>query len=308
MRRKQFLLLVLSLASLFGGLLYPPQAYAQAKTSAPLNFSHVFLIILENRSVENVIGNPALPQLNALAKKGALANNYHGVTHPSLPNYVALIAGQSFGTHSDNPSQTFDGPTLPDRLEAKKMTWKGYFQGLPKAGFKGATLGPDFVYAKKHNPFMLFPSIANTPVRATKTVPLSQLSADLKAGKAPDFAMIVPDLCNDLHGNPNCTDPAQLTKNADQFVSTWVKAIQKSSAWDNRAAIIITFDEAEGLDFRGGGGRIPFIALTKNGPQGFITEQSFNHYNLLKTLTDAWSLQPLGQTAEANNMNLLFVK
>ncbi|ABF43968.1 hypothetical protein Dgeo_2534 (plasmid) [Deinococcus geothermalis DSM 11300] len=81
-----------------------------------------------------------------------------------------------------------------------------------------------------------------------------------------------------------------------------------SSAWDDHAAIVITFDEAEGKDERGGGGRIPTIVLTKTGPHGLQSDRNFNHYSLLRTLTDAWNLKPLGESRNASPMNELFFK
>lgn len=277
---------------------------------APAPFSHVFVIVLENHSVEKVIDNPALPTLNRLAREGALATNNHGITHPSLPNYVALIAGSTFGSHSDDPRQTFSGPTLTDELEQAGLSWKGYFQSIPRAGYTGSSGGPFGVYAKRHNPFMLFPAIADNPKRAARSVPLTQLEQDLKMGQAPTFALIVPDNCHNLHRNLNCLNPARLAADADAFVGQWVKAIQNSSAWDDRAAIVITFDEAEGTDQRGCGERIPLIALTRSGPHGFQTDRNYNHYNLLRlrTLTDAWHLKPLGESRNTAPMNELFFR
>lgn len=274
----------------------------------PAPFSHIFVIVLENHSVENVIGNPRLPTLNRLAKEGALATNNHGVAHPSLPNYVALIAGSTFGSRSDNPNQTFSGPTLADELEKAGLTWKGYFQSMPQAGYTGSSGGPFGVYVKRHNPFMLFPAIADNPSRAARSVPLSQLAEDLKTGQVPNFALIVPDNCHNLHLNINCVSASRLAADADAFVGQWVKAIQSNSAWDDRAAIVITFDEAEGQDRRGGGGRIPAIVLTKTGPRGFQNNRSYNHYSLLRTLTDTWGLPPLGESRNAAPMNELFFK
>lgn len=298
---KRFLPFACLLGSLAAGM-------AQAQDPALPSFSHVFMFVLENSSSESILGNKHMPVLNRLAEEGAVALNDHGVTHPSLPNYVALIAGSYFGTHSDNASQQFHGTTLPDELEAAGLTWKGYFQSMPRAGFKGNFGGPLWVYVKRHNPFMLFPAIADHPQRAANSVPLPQLTADLSAGKAPNFALIVPDLCHDLHGSVNCFNKAALYARTDAFLGEWVGAIRASSAWDDRAAIVITFDESEGKDTRGGGGQISTIVLTKNGPSGYKTQTNFNHYSLLRTLTDAWKLPPIGEAAKATPMTVLFVK
>lgn len=274
---------------------------------APAPFSHVFVIVLENKGFDRVIGNPQLPVINRLAREYGLATNSTGMGHPSLPNYVALISGSTGGSRSDDSGQSFAQPSLPDELEAAGRSWKGYFQALPHAGFAGPQAGQPAVYAKKHNPFMLFPAIAGVPGRAARTVPLDQLSADLSAGTAPDYAMVVPDLCHDLHGALPCRSTAGLNRDADAFVDTWVRAIQTSPAWTGNAAIVITFDEAEVTDTRGGGGRIPTIVIARQGPRGVQSGRPYNHASLLRTLTDAWGLQPLGEGAKAQPMTDLFV-
>ncbi|MFH4316774.1 alkaline phosphatase family protein, partial [Acinetobacter baumannii] len=82
------------------------------------------MIVLENHSYAQTVGNPNLPTLNRLAKTYGLAANYYGVAHPSLPNYVAMIAGDTFGSRADDPSQRFNGPTLAGQLEAKGLSWR----------------------------------------------------------------------------------------------------------------------------------------------------------------------------------------
>ena len=143
-------------AGLLGSLLW------SSAGAAATPFSHVFVIVLENTGAAQTIGNPNLPTLNALARKYGLATNYTGVAHPSLPNYVAMIAGSTFGSTSDDPQQSFGGDNLALQLERAGKSWKGYFQGLPSAGWNGGAAG---AYAKKHNPFMLSADIAADPGR-----------------------------------------------------------------------------------------------------------------------------------------------
>lgn len=295
MRMKQSVFLTASALLTFGTV-------AQ---SAPAPFSHVFVIVLENHSLRDVIGNPNLPALNRLAREGALAANYTGVAHPSLPNYVALIAGSTFGSRGDNPRQKFAGDNLALQLEAAHKTWRGYMQGLPSPGSNKDFAGQ---YAKKHDPFMLFPAIADDPERAANVVPIAQLGADLKNGKAPDFALIVPDLCHDLHGGPGCPRGAALEKTGDDFVRDLAEQITRSTAWDERAALVVTFDEGEGGDAEGGGGRIATVVLTKNGPRGVVSDAPYNHYSLLRALEDNWNLPLLGEAKQAKPMTDLFGK
>ena len=265
--------------------------------------SHVFALVLENTSAQGVLGNPNLPTLNALARQYGLATNYTGMAHPSLPNYVALLFGSTFGSRSDDPDQRFPGDNLALQLERAGKTWKGYMQGLPRPGWDGPSAG---LYAGKHTPFLLSADISRNPARARNVVPLEVLGADLRSGHAPDFALIVPDLCHDLHGALTCWRGARLERAGDAFVRDWAGKIMASPAWQGNAALVITFDEGEGRDRAGGGGKIATIVVTREGPRGVRSERPYTHYSLLRTLEDAWGLPPLREAARATPMADLF--
>src|SRR5207244_4949284 len=64
-------------------------------------YDHVFVIVMENHSYGQIIGSPSAPYINSLLSSGSLATNYYGVSHPSLPNYLALACGSTYGTTSD---------------------------------------------------------------------------------------------------------------------------------------------------------------------------------------------------------------
>ena len=304
-RRLTTILTMIVASALAGG------GFAQtpARSASLPPFDHLFLIVLENRGYDQVLGNPAMPAINALAHRYALAGDDHGVAHPSLPNYVALISGGTWGSHSDDPSQTFDHPTLAGQLEAAGLTWKAYMQGLPSPGFEGDFAGSGGLYAKKHDPFLLFPRIAGDPARAKRVVPLGQLGADLETGNVPTFAFIVPDQCHDMHGTSTCSGRAALDRAGDAFVDRWVHAIQASSAWTGHSAIVITFDEApEGIGslLGAGGNHIATIVIARQGPRGLTSHVATNHYSLLRTLEGAWGLPYLGRAATASSMDALF--
>lgn len=273
---------------------------AQAPPATP-NSPHIFVLILENHSYGGVIGNPNLPALNALAKQGALARNYTGVTHPSLPNYVALIAGSTMNLMGDNPAQSFAGPTLASQLEDRHLTWKGYMQGLPQAGSNVNYAG---LYGKKHNPFMLSSDIANQPQRAANVVPFEQLQTDLQRGQVPNFSLLVPDMCHDLHGDLRCLGRANMERMGDAFVKTWADKIMASPVWKPGAALIITFDEGE--DAQGGGGRVATIILTPGSQAGRSSDQPYNHYSLLRSIEDHLGVPPLREAARAKPMSDLW--
>ena len=141
--------------------------------------SHIFVIVMENKEQGDVIASPSAPYTNALARRYASLTHMYGVTHPSLPNYFALTAGTTFGVTSDCTDCQQTGRNIADQLEAAGVSWKAYLGGMPRACFKGAISGR---YAKKHNPFMYYPSVADKPSRCKEVVPEAQLARDLKAG------------------------------------------------------------------------------------------------------------------------------
>jgi len=98
----------------------PTQPAIISPTAAPTStiYGHVVLIVLENHSFETVIGNSEAPYLNSLANWWSLATGYSGVSHPSLPNYLAMIGGSTFGVTSDCTDCFVNAPSLPDRLDA----------------------------------------------------------------------------------------------------------------------------------------------------------------------------------------------
>jgi phospholipase C len=215
----------------------------------------VFVIMMENTSYNDLLSpsNPNTTFIQQLAANNGLATNYFGVTHVSLPNYIAATSGQTWGTNSDDVGQAplLDHQNLVDQLEEAGVSWKAYMENLPFPG-DTVTETPDGLYFRKHNPFLLYPDVYNNPARANKVVPLTQLTTDLSTGNVPRFVWITPNICNDMHGGAQTcpfpsspTDPlqAKLYQDGDNFLRTWVTAITHSPAWTGRSAIFITWDE-----------------------------------------------------------------
>ena len=99
------------------------------------------MIVFENKEEQQVIGARSAPTFTRLARTYARLRDYHGVAHPSLPNYLALVSGATHGITDDCTSCTVGGPSLADTLEAKGLTWKAYAEGLPRIGWTGASSG-----------------------------------------------------------------------------------------------------------------------------------------------------------------------
>lgn len=229
---------------------------------APLD--HIFVIMLENHSQSSVIDDPNAPFITSLAHQYAMADNYYGVTHPSMPNYIATLAGDNFGLQDDNDQNVvnLDRPNLVDQLEAHHISWDAYMDTLPANKLdRFAPSAADPLYAKKHDPFVLFDDIKNNPARMDHVRDYSQMAADLNSPDAPQFVWITPNQCHDMHGgvydavpgHPETPCPygstkddpndAALKQKADAFVHGAVDTIMSSKAWTPRSAIVIVTDE-----------------------------------------------------------------
>lgn len=321
---------------LAASLLVGAAALATSDSSVP-RFNHIFVIIEENKS-STIIGGPDAPALTGLAKTYGLASNFYAETHPSEPNYVALVGGATFGILDDDayycksgdkrpnckftwlpwyPNHTIDAPNIGTQLRAAGLTWKSYNESLPAPGSLAVTAtdpsdpnGP-IVYASKHSGFLNFVDVQNSPSRAQEIVDFAQLKADLGSNKLPNLAVIIPNLCNDMHGvgknaPADCQDQnlSALIQRGDAHAKILVDEIMASKTWSSsdRDAIVITFDEDDhhgkegccGIDrndpANAGGGRIPTIVIANRGPRGLVDPTPYSHYSLLRTIEDAFGI------------------
>jgi phosphatidylinositol-3-phosphatase len=231
----------------------------------PVRLDRAFIIVLENHSQKSVIGDPNAPYITSLAQQYGQAANYFGVTHPSEPNYIAMIGGSNWFTNNDNPANRFDHTNLVDELDASHISWGAYMEAMPASDpltdFWPSSADP--LYASKHNPFPLFTDIRDNPARVADIKPYTALAGDLNSPHAPRFVFISPDQCNDMHGgvthaisghpetpcpfNSANDDPndIRLKHNADAFVKGAVTTIMSSRAWTRHSAIFIVADEGD---------------------------------------------------------------
>jgi hypothetical protein len=270
----------------------PPTATPSITPTATLapgeipSLGRVFFVIFENREFSQVIGNQTAPNFNSLAEQGALLTQHYAITHPSFPNYLALIAGQTFGIARNCETCYQDAPILPDQLEASGRTWRAYLEGMPAACFD-YTVNP---YAKRHNPFIYFDSVRSNEARClSRVVPFDQFAIDMSQDSLPDFVWITPDICNSAHDCPLAT--------ADSWLGSLVDAIRASSAYQSDSLIIITWDEGSsnaGCCEVAKGGRVATILLSPMIQPGVQDSTEYTHYSLLAMLEKGWGLDLLG--------------
>ena len=274
LKTKLIVSLVVLLANAGSGIV---PAGAQGTVPA---FDHIFVIIEENHAFSDIIGSTQAPYINGLAGQNGLATQYSAISHPSLPNYLALTGGDTFGITTDCPVSTcpVNAPNIADRIEAAGKTWKGYMDAMPSA----CSVSPSSTYSPRHNPFVYFNDIRNDAQRCSNhVVPYPNLAADLAStSTTPNFVWITPDLCNDMH---DCAISV-----GDMWLANNLPAIFSSPAWTTqRSLLLLTWDE---------GGTTNQVATVVIGPSvipGYQSPAVYSHYSLLKTVESAWNLAPL---------------
>ena len=304
-------------------------------------FERVVVVFLENTQRSSALANP---YLSSLRKKGVFMTNAQGVTHPSQPNYIASIAGDTMGIADDNAhymdwywvtpdseqaqstgnyryhQEGYSPVTIVDLLEANNLSWKCYVEDLPPdAEYKDklqydlsksptdnlANVPPDaFPYARKHVPFLSFPSIVSKPDRLAKIVNATEFETDVRTHtlphQLPHFSFYVPNLLHDGHNvteaiyrpAANNIDMGPDTANLDnieQFLRSFL-GDEPLTKFPPETLIVLTFDEAYPYPFDYG---IYTLLLGDFLEAGTINTDPVNHYSLLRTIEDNFGIGSL---------------
>jgi phospholipase C len=253
-------------------------------------FKHVVILIFEFKEFGLVIGNSQMPNYNRLAKENTLFSQEYAIMHPSLPNYLALIGGDTFGITKTCEDCFINARTLVDEIEDAGLTWKTYQEDFPRPCF----LGSSDVYAQKHNPFIYFDSVRLNKERCdSHIVNLKELPKDLAAGTLPNFVFITPNICNDAH---DCD-----VKTADTWLGPWVRQLQDYPGMRDDGLIILTWDEGNGdhgcCGIVPGGGRVATVFISNRVKPGLKVDTPYTHYSILKTISAAFDLPYIGKAA-----------
>jgi hypothetical protein len=279
-------------------LLNAPRSNPQrpADPGAATAGSHVFVIVLENREYGEVIGNPAAPYLNRLARRRLVATHYYAVSHPSLPNYLAMIGGSTFGIRSDCTACHATGANLATQLSSAGIGWRAYMEAMPSRCFGGAYFAN---YAKKHNPFSYFPAITSNPSLCDRVVPGRELGRDLGRGSLAAFTWITPDLCNDGH---DCSIGV-----SDRHLARLVPALLRHLGTDG--FLLVTFDEGStsaGCCGGAHGGRVATVIAGPDVRRRARLAKDYTHFSLLRTLEDHFGVAHLRKAADARPLREAF--
>jgi hypothetical protein len=286
----------------------------RAPSGVPL-FSSVTVIMMENRSLstlQKAMASNGAPNLGALAAKYATGDDYHGVTHPSLPNYIALTSGDTQGIGCDCKAEQGQGScnaltcnlvlgscscdkaaaNLADQLEAAKRSWMAFGEDMGAP----CNVVDSGNYAVRHVPFLYYDDVQTDAKRCSAHV-VDFSSYDPKA--PADFDFIAPNLVNDMH-NPNFGVDQNIA-NGDAWIGPHVDAITSAPAFAKGGLLVVAWDEDDDSGgITGTDDPVPVYVVSpyaKGG--GFVSHVKADHYSLLATFEDGLGLPRLGQAGQA---------
>jgi len=249
-------------------------ACTQTRATAPSR-PHVFLIVMENHSAQEALSAPFTA---SLANRYGVAENYHAVSHPSVPNYLALSSGSTWGIQDDS-YHVLPRQDLGTELTNAGVSWRAYMEGLTGAG----CIESPVPYDPGHNPFAFYGGACPSNV-----VPLTSLAIDLN-GNTPRFTWITPDRCHDTH---DCGVAV-----GDEWLRQAVGQITSSKAWKSGGVLFITWDE----DDESAGNRVLTLVVAPGIPHR-TSAREYTHYSLLATVEDLLGVERLGQAIGARSM------
>ncbi len=255
------------------------------RVAKPARYDHVVWIVMENKSFGDVIGSSSAPFTNSLASACGLAENFHGETHPSLPNYIAMTSGSTHRIRDDAPpsSHPLRGASIFSQLG---RGWRTLAESMPRPCAR-ANSGR---YAVRHNPAAYYTGLRRSCAR--QDVRLRNSRPDISAR----FTFITPNLCSDTH---DCG-----VASGDRFLRGIVGRIASSAQYaQGRTALFITWDEDDG----GAANHVPTIVVAPGTPAGARSRIRFNHYSLLRTTEELLGIRrKLGAAAHARSMRSAF--
>ena len=261
----------------------PSEAQAATKPS----FKKVFIVVLENTEAEDALQQPYHQKLK---NEGAYLGNFFALVRGSLPNYIAMVSGDTHGVDGD--SADVNARTIVDLLKAKRMTWKSYAEDYPGNCFTGAkSTAHGTHYVRKHEPFINFKTIRDDPERCKLIVPATELQKDIDRDSVPTYSLYIPNTRNNGHDTG--------VKDADAWLKqTFAPLIEpKDSKFMKDMLFVVTYDEGK----KGPQGKNHIYTVLRGASviPGKVSDTRYTFYNLLKTLEETLGLG----TLTANDKN-----
>ncbi|KAK3945500.1 hypothetical protein QBC46DRAFT_302541 [Diplogelasinospora grovesii] len=270
-------------------------AQATVQPSSPTSnvqgaaFDRIVQIWLENT---NFNASAADPNMQWLTSQGILLTNYFAVTHPSEPNYAAVVGGDNFGMDNDDFNRfPANISTVVDLLDTKGISWGEYQEHLPYPGFEGFNFSNQATYAndyvRKHDPLILYDSVASNSSRVRQIKNFTSFTADLEAKTFPQWSFVTPNMTNDAH-DTNIT-----------FAASWARGflepLLNNTYFMNNTLVVLTFDENEEYPIPNRVYTILLGGAIDKSLHGTTDDLYYNHYSAISSVSVNWGLPSLGR-------------
>jgi hypothetical protein len=249
----------------------------------------VLVFIEENHSLSQM--KSGMPYAFGLAQQFGYATSYTAIRHPSLPNYIAIAGGQTYGITNDNkPSQNpVPGTSVFGQALASGKTAAAFVDGMPQSC---ATKDGDSGYAVRHNPWAYF--INERDICQRYDVPVDRLAGAIAGGTLPNVGMVIPSLCNDAHDCPLGT--------ADAWFKSLMTKIFDGPDWmSGHLAVVLTADE----DDKSSDNRVLTVVIHPSQKSNVVTSP-LTHYSLTRLLEEVAGTPFLFGAGSATSMAKAF--
>jgi acid phosphatase len=246
------------------------------------------VVVEENHSYQQM--QSGMPYLTSLASTYGYASNYTAISHPSLPNYLAIAGGSTFGVTDDNnpTAHPINAPSVFDQALAQHLTAGVYADSMPS----NCDLNNAGNYAVRHNPWTYF-TLGRSDCQSYDR-PMGTFTSDAKSSSLPNVGMVVPDVCNDAHSCPLAT--------ADTWLKNELPTVLGSQDFTSgRLAVVITADE----DDHSSGNHVLTVVLDAN-LSGAVVTTPLSHYSLSRFYSETVGASPLGNARNAPDMRDAF--
>ena len=251
-------------------------------------FGHVVIVMEENSSYSQVIGNPDMPYFNELANQYGLATQYYANAHPSIGNYFMLTTGQLVTT-DDAYTGTVSVDNIVREVLAAGKTWKSYAESR----------GNSALYVQRHDPCSYFTDVVNSATQMQNLVSFTEFATDLANNSLPNFSFIVPNIDDDAHNGP--------LSQADAWLKANIAPLIANATFQKDGLLVITFDESVGTDTANGGGHVAMVIVSSKAKPAYQSKTMYQHQSTLRLMLEGLGISNLpGAASTAPDMGEFF--
>ena len=267
----------------------PTNSFAGKQTVPGKAFDKFYQIWLENTDYDKAYEQE---DMQFFMSQGITLTNYWAQTHPSSPNYVAVVGGSYFGSYDNSYRLLPESvPTVADLLETKDISWGEYQEDQPFTGFTGYNYSRQSDYAdayvRKHNPLVFFETVTNYPNRLANIKNFTEFEKDVSANALPQWAFITPNMTNDAHD----TD----IEFAGKWTRGFLEPLLNNEEFMKNNLIILTFDENDTYAKKNTILAILLGGAVPENLKGTTDDTYYNHYSNIATCEANWELPHLGR-------------